>query len=260
MSGREITDGPIIHVIDYCRLFLVEQKQVRALSVEIEEARRALERCEDDRKRLREKVSAFEAKMQELEVYAADDMTGLASTGLRNRQLEAYMEQFKRAVHGLPPESLLPEKRLIVLSLDLDQFSAVNDKYGQPFGDSILRFVGEVISGRIRKCDIASRKGQRFTVILVDCSKRGAIMKAREVVQRIAAQNFGEGTPAAIQVTATIGVADYDGKMTREELLRRAECAMKYGKDNGRYCTVVYKEGGKCEVADSFVRNGKPKE
>ena len=170
------------------------------------------------------------------------------------------MEQFKRAVHGLASGAPMPENRLIVLSLDLDQFSAINDRCGRAFGDHVLRFAGQVITSRIRKCDIASRKGQRFTVVLVECTARGALFKVREIVQRIANENFGESTGEQIQVTATVGIAEYDGKIAREELLRRADCAMKFGKDQGRYCTVLYREGGVHQVMESFIRNGKPKE
>lgn len=245
--------------IDYFRMYKDLEGLYRTVSVQLEEARKALERSYLDREDLQKRVKAQEAKIKELQEFAVDEVTNLASAALRDRQLEGYMEQYKRQLHGRDEKAPLPESRLIVLSVDLDQFSAINDKYGQTFGDHILRFVGQVITSRIRKCDVASRKGQRFVVVFVDCTARGAVMKMREIVQRIAKENFGESTGEQIQVTATVGVALFDGKVDRTELLRRAECAMKFGKDSGRYCTVMYKEGGAHEVVERFVRNGKPK-
>lgn len=247
--------------IDYFRMYKNLEGLCRTVSVQLEEARKALERSCLDREDLQKRIKAQEAKIKELQEFAVDEVTNLASTALRDRQLEAYMEQYKRQLYGRDEKALLSENRLIVLSIDLDQFSAINDRHGQTFGDHILRFVGQVITSRIRKCDIASRKGQRFLIVFVDCTARGAIMKAREIVQRVAKENFGESTGEQIQVTATVGVALYDGKIDRPEFLRRAECAMKFGKDSGRYCTVLYKEGGggAHEVVERFVRNGKPR-
>jgi len=244
-------------VINYYQMFKEVQGHVRTISIQLEEARVALEKGFQEREALLQKVKSFEARVQELQEYAADDLTALSSSAMRDRQLEAYMEQYNRLMHGRNELAPLPENRLIILSIDMDQFSAVNDRHGRAVGDHILQFVGRIIISRIRKCDIASRKGQRFIVVFVDCTLRGALMKAREISQRIAAENFGESTGEQIHVTATVGIADYNGKMPREELLRRADCAMKFGKDHGRYCTVMYaKEGGPHDVVESFVRNG----
>jgi len=257
---EERNKDPITQVINWHQAWKEEQGHVRTLSVQLEEAQRALDRGFLEREGLQKKVVSLEERVLQLQDLAIDEMTNLAPCALRDRQLEAYMEQYKRQLHGRDEKAPLPENRLIVLSIDLDQFSAINDKYGRVFGDHILRFAGRVITSRIRKCDVASRKGQRFSVIFVDCTRRGAIMKAREIVLRIARENFGESTGEQIQVTVTVGIADYDGKISREDLLRRADCAMKFGKDRGRYCTVMYaKEGGPHEVVESYVRNGKAK-
>ncbi len=244
--------------IDYFLMYKDLEGLYRMASIQIEEAHRALERsflkCEE----MQKTIKALEGKVRQLQEFAVDEVTNLVPSSLLDRHIEAYMEQFKRLIHHLKDKADLPEKRLIVTSLDLDQFSAVNDKYGRSFGDHILQFVSHVITSRIRKCDIASRQGQRFTVVFVDCTRVGVIMKTREISQRIARENFGASGGEQIQITVTIGIADYDGQITREELLRRADCAMKFGKDNGRYCTVMYaREGGPHELVESYVRNGK---
>lgn len=256
---EEVRKASDTQTIDYFRMYKDLEGLYRTVSIQLEEARRAMERSYLDREDLQKRVKVLEVKVRELQEFAVDEVTNLASSALRDRQLEAYMEHYKRQLHGRDEKAPLPENRLIVLSVDLDQFSAINDKYGQTFGDHILRFVGQVITSRIRKCDIASRKGQRFTVVFLDCTRLGAVMKAREISQRIARENFGESTGEQIQVTVTIGIANYDGQISHEDLLRRADCAMKFGKDSGRYCTVMYKEGGAHEVVERFVRNGKPK-
>lgn len=242
--------------INWHELWKAEQAQVLKLSAALEQAQKTQERCEAELASQSRWTKELEKRVVQLQEFVADEMTNLSSMGMLSRQLELYMEQYKRMLHGLGEPATLPENRLVVLSIDLDRFSGVVDKYGRPFGDSILRFVGQSITARIRKCDIASRRGQRFTVVLMDCTRLGAIMKARKIAQSIAAENFGTGTGERIFVTVTTGVADYDGKISGEELLRRAERAMKYGKDHGRYCTVMCKEDGGHEVVESFVRNG----
>jgi len=257
---RKLTVSDTQTGIDLLHLYKQMEGLVRSLSIELQSAGKKLEQSNLEKEEAQAKVRVLEEQVKSLQELVTDETTNLAPCAQRDRQLEAFMEQYKRHIHPLEKVVPLPENRLFVLSIDLDQFSLINDKYGRVFGDHILRFVGRKITNRIRKCDIASRNGQKFSVVLVDCTSRGALFKAREIVQRIARENFGESTGEQIQVTATVGIADYDGQISREDLLRHADCAMKFGKDQGRYCTVMYaKEGGPHEVVESFVRNGKAK-
>lgn len=244
--------------IDYFRLYKEMEGLLRAVSIELEEARKALERAYLEKEELRAKIRDLEKRLHELQALAADESTNMSSESLRDRQVDACIDQLRLTASGQEKRAKAEEGKLIAVSIDLDQFSAVNDKHGRLFSDHILRFVGQVITSRIRKCDIAARKGQRFSLVLVGCTRQGAIFKIREIVQRIAQENFGASTGENIQLTATSGIAVYDGKMSRDELLSRAEFAMKFGKDHGRFCTVVYtKEGGPHDVVDAWPRNGK---
>ncbi len=131
--------------------------------------------------------------------------------------------------------------------IDLDHFKRVNDRYGHPFGDVVLRGAAEEIRTSTRDPDICARYGgEEFAVILPKTHLAGALTVAERVWKQLGARVFTvpEGSPGEPQfhVTASLGLAFYPSKdiTSPELLLRFADEALYQAKRAGRNTICLY--------------------
>ena len=123
-------------------------------------------------------------------------------------------------------------RSLSLLIIDLDFLKEVNDRFGHPAGDTVIRSVAETIRNNCREIDFAARYGgEEFTVILPETSLPSAIQVADRIRERIAAEVFsGIGS-----ITASIGVSNYPvNALSKEDLIRVADQALYIAKNGGR--------------------------
>jgi diguanylate cyclase (GGDEF)-like protein len=122
--------------------------------------------------------------------------------------------------------------------IDLDHFKLVNDTFGHPVGDEVLRNTARVLQREARTVDIVARfGGEEFVVVLPETGEEGAVAVAERIRVRIAEQAVlpGPGYDSA-RVTASIGVAvvpssDVSGA---EDLIALADQALYRAKAAGR--------------------------
>ena len=155
-----------------------------------------------------------------------DQLTGLANRTLFRERLDDALARH-RAGGGAPA----------VLYVDLDDFKAVNDRYGHDTGDRLLR----AVAGRLRTAGdtVARLGGDEFAVLLHDCGDVEAA--ARAVVERLCRPYDIGGR--CLRIGASAGFADAaDGPgIGAEDLLRRADAAMYVGKRNGKNTVVRHR-------------------
>jgi diguanylate cyclase (GGDEF)-like protein len=150
-----------------------------------------------------------------------DFLTGLPNHGFFQATLSAELGRAKRH-----------QRTLSLLMIDLDFLKEVNDQYGHPSGDTLIRTVAENVRGSLRENDFPARYGgEEFTIILPETPLTGAIQVAERIRERIAAEeHVGIG-----HITASIGVSNYPLNATnKEDLIRIADQAMYLAKKNGR--------------------------
>ncbi len=93
-----------------------------------------------------------------------------------------------------------------LLMLDIDEFKNINDQYGHPAGDEVIRSVAEIVSRTVRASDISGRYGgEEFGVVLPDTDVDGATVIAERIRQRIEAAAVAESAP--VGCTVSIGIA-----------------------------------------------------
>jgi diguanylate cyclase (GGDEF)-like protein len=150
-------------------------------------------------------------------------------TGLNNRrQVMARLdEEFQRAVR-------LGES-ICLISLDIDHFKRINDRFGHPFGDLVLKRVAECMQGSVRPYDIVGRiGGEEFIIIAPSSSTDEAVSLADRIIAAISRETITEGTFRAT-VTVSAGVAGIRPNDTGiNDLLRRADRALYQAKAEGR--------------------------
>jgi diguanylate cyclase (GGDEF)-like protein len=127
-------------------------------------------------------------------------------------------------------------KRFGLVMLDLDHFKQINDRFGHPAGDKVLRHTARVLLRNIRVGDTAHRcGGDELAILLPNADSVITLAVAERVRQGIAALNIdldGGGTTA---VTASVGVAVCpDHGVSVEELVATADAALYRSKREGR--------------------------
>ncbi len=149
-----------------------------------------------------------------------------ALTGIPNRR--AYEDVSKRYFE-LAKREKFP---LTILIVDIDHFKKINDQFGHPKGDEVLRVVAREIYSSIRASDFVARYGgEEFVVLLMNCSLIDARVVAEKIKERIS-QNVI--TPIG-PVTVSIGVSQANTQdETIEQAFERADKALYQAKQQGR--------------------------
>jgi diguanylate cyclase (GGDEF)-like protein len=150
------------------------------------------------------------------------DIDGL--TGILNHR--AFHEELAVELRECDRRSL----QATLLLIDLDHFTAINDRYGHGVGDDVLRAVSAAIGGAVREGDIVGRVGgEEFAVCLGATSNSEARLIAERV--RAAIAQISEPEP----ITASIGVGCSEaGAALAADLLGRADEALYQAKHQGR--------------------------
>ncbi len=121
---------------------------------------------------------------------------------------------------------------LTLLSIDLDFFKSINDRYGHAMGDKVLAHVARIIGGALRDTDCVARfGGEEFVVLMPDMAPHNALGVA-ERIRTLLHEPNGHGLPPC---TVSIGVACQASVLEElDQLLSRADAALYLAKENGR--------------------------
>jgi diguanylate cyclase len=121
-----------------------------------------------------------------------------------------------------------------LLMIDVDNFKAINDSYGHPAGDRILKGVAFKIKETLRDSDFIARfGGDEFALILMKASGIPASDVAWKLCSNLRESRFVLDSKP-VNVTLSIGVAEADAEDTEESLLKRADQALYRVKETGR--------------------------
>jgi diguanylate cyclase (GGDEF)-like protein len=174
---------------------------------------------------------ALEQANNKLEIISKTD--GL--TGLLNRKSweDILINEFER-------ESRYQEGCSIII-FDIDHFKKVNDTYGHPAGDEVIRQTANIVFQSIREIDIAGRYGgEEFVILLPHTTIETAHVLAERIRREIAAQPaYYEGE--IIEYTVSLGVADFHPSLKDPtQWIAFADQALYQSKQGGRNQTTVY--------------------
>jgi diguanylate cyclase (GGDEF)-like protein len=170
-----------------------------------------------------------------------DELTGLPNRALFNDRLAHALALHRRDARPLS-----------VLTLDVDDFKAVNDTYGHPGGDELLVKLAERIRGALRAGDTLARMGgDEFAVLLEDGGPQDGDRAAAAVAERVVAVMDEPFLVAGsrVEVGLSVGVASVStdhraqGSAAAESLLARADIALYTAKRGGKAQLIVYDEG-----------------
>ena len=138
-------------------------------------------------------------------------------------------------------EELIRTKRyglsLSCMMIDLDHFKLINDKFGHPRGDQVLKQVAAMIKNCVRKVDIVGRYGgDEFLIILPETKPRMARFAALRIQNMFANKLFKYQKIISFHIALSIGITGYPAKRVKEakDLIALADKAMYEAKKLGR--------------------------
>ena len=119
---------------------------------------------------------------------------------------------------------------------DVDHFKKVNDEWGHPAGDMILKNIAQIFTRNKRESDLFARYGgEEFVFLLPEMSKADAIESAERLRKAVGSYKFSIDDKM-IPITISLGVSSYRGKdiPTIETMIAAADKALYFAKEHGR--------------------------
>jgi len=178
-------------------------------------------------------IDSFRNEQEMRQLASFDSLTGLPSRHAFFESAASHVSLANRY-----------QSVFVVLLIDLDHFKAINDHYGHPAGDAVLKLFADVLNSVARRSDIVGRMGgEEFAMILPGTTTASALEFAERLHAAIgqAVLKYGE---SVIQYTVSIGIAcSASGRVNNlDNLLTRADLALYQAKRGGRNQTRVFTE------------------
>lgn len=152
-------------------------------------------------------------------------------TGLKNRRY------FENALYNHCKSAYRHQTELSLLMVDADHFKAINDTYGHPFGDLVLKRLATAISETVRRPNDVSARfgGEEFVILLPQTNLSQSVRVAENIRAQIAALTL-EAEDNIVTITVSIGVVSSVPRTSEEgsALLAAADRALYIAKENGR--------------------------
>lgn len=182
-------------------------------------------------------IEAHQNRLLAAKVYT-DDLTQLYNKRKLNEQMGRLFMQFKTG-----------QKKLFVAMIDIDKFKTLNDTYGHPVGDKVLRKVANLIRDGVT---YAYRYGgEEFCAVFYGDEKEAVLSAMKNLLKNIETTSFAdEGVDGPITVSA--GVAEFEVSMSSVmDAIDRADKALYVSKEDGRNRCTCYDDIKNRYLADA---------
>jgi len=198
---------------------------------ELEKLNLSYEQLVMELKQAKEKAEKLANELMEANKRLRDMAFKDGLTGLYNHRYfqELMGRELSRAERYRRPLSLI--------MIDIDHFKRINDTYGHPQGDVVLRSISRVIRKSIRESDIAARYGgEEFAIVLPETDLKGAAIAAERLRRKVEAEKI-KLNGKEIGVTISLGVASLERPqkgIKKSDIIDLADRALYKSKKSGR--------------------------
>ena len=172
-------------------------------------------------------------------------VVGARARAMRARKLDQLMNQ--DSLTGLLKHASIKDRLaqevdrarrldtpMSVAMVDIDFFKRVNDTWGHPVGDQVIRSLGQLLRQRLRRQDSVGRYGgEEFLVVLPECTEQAARQLLDDIRQRFSEVCFHAGD-VEFSATFSAGVAAVGPNLGAEAVLAAADAALYQAKQGGR--------------------------
>lgn len=191
---------------------------------------------EDQRRQVeleRERMELLHAREQMRHYAEHDGLTGLWNHRIIVERLSKEVDRARR--EGTP---------LSVVLADIDHFKKVNDNFGHPTGDLVLKEVSAILTRSVRSYDWVGRYGgEEFLLILPGSGLESALSRAEDLRRTVQSASIVDGK-TVLQVTASFGVAsEFSSADDADAVMRTVDAALYRAKKKGRNCVIAAEMG-----------------
>lgn len=216
MSAEKLRDEDLklVQLLEQMRTQIVHSSSnLESLKLALESAQRLVEERNQN---------LLNARSPLLEGYGAEDddeLTGLPSKAAFEKALERVFAS---------------DEVFSVVTFDLDGFQAINERFGQPTGDEVLRRIGQLVRKALRASDVAGRiGGEEFALILRGITGDRAFGVCERLRVAVLKYPWNHLHPE-LKVTISLGFAGRDDGPSAQEVLARADRFQAEAKSSGR--------------------------
>lgn len=190
-----------------------------------------VQKAEDDARKIESKINRFESEISTLkasllrahEEALVDSLTGVANRRAYDERIRLEFGRWKRK-----PEPL------VVAIMDVDHFKKVNDTYGHPVGDKVLRTISQLINKQVRESDFFGRVGgEEFVVVFSGSDLANAMLRLDQFRKSIETCKFASKGERVV-ITISIGCALFGQSDKPVDVYERADRALLQAKQTGR--------------------------
>jgi diguanylate cyclase (GGDEF)-like protein len=183
-------------------------------------------------------VIAMQAAQAVLRAQLYEQMETMATTdgltGLLNHR--TFQTRFDEALATARRYS----RKCALILTDVDHFKSVNDTYGHPMGDAVLKGVARILREKARDTDLVARYGgEEFAIVMPETDARGAQVIAERIREAIMAEVFPTDQ-GPLKITLSLGIATFpDSGSEKQLLIDLADQCLYHAKRNGRNQSVT---------------------
>ncbi|OGQ96738.1 MAG: hypothetical protein A2521_07300 [Deltaproteobacteria bacterium RIFOXYD12_FULL_57_12] len=221
LSSFEIDPGDMK---PYSQILLEANEELGKLNFSYEQLVLELKQAKEEAESLAQDLKLANARLREL--ASRDGLTGLYNH-----------RYFQEAMARELSEAVRYGRSFALIMFDIDHFKKINDNYGHPRGDIVIKAISQTIMEMVRNCDIVARYGgEEFAIILPETELVGATILADRVRKSIEAlEMVADGL--TIKATVSIGVSNFVPKKSpnkKAAMIDSADKALYDSKRNGR--------------------------
>ena len=167
---------------------------------------------------------------ESVDLSTKDSLTGL----FNRRYFDIHIKQMSDKIRN-------SDRTMSIMVLDVDHFKKVNDTYGHPAGDAVLKRLSHTLKSSFRVTDLIARYGgEEFVVLLGDVDIKQGKMIARKIRDTIKNTNFTiPEHKKPLKKTISIGVAEFNHKESLKNFIMRADKALYKAKKSGRNAVIT---------------------
>ncbi len=161
-----------------------------------------------------------------------DSMTGILNHRAFQEELDKEISRARRRKYSF-----------CLVMMDVDNFKVINDTYGHPTGDVVLRSVAELVKDCIRKTDILARYGgEEFVLILPEASLEGVKVICQRILEALRGHDFRSLSGKSIKITLSMGIhqCTQEENVERKNIIDYADKALYRAKHTGKDRYVIF--------------------
>jgi diguanylate cyclase (GGDEF)-like protein len=221
LSFFEIDSG---NMKPYSQLLMDANEELGKLNVSYEQLIFELKRSNEKAQSMALELQAANERLREL--ATKDGLTGLFN-------YRYFQESLDREIS----RTLRYKSPLALILIDIDHFKKVNDTYGHPVGDIVIKVIGTMMKKAVRESDMVARYGgEEFAAILPETDLKGAAILAERLRRAVEARDITAGDKV-IKVTISAGICAYNlssGDGGKTDLINAADKGLYHAKESGR--------------------------